>query len=271
MTGVTSGRGPEVGDRRQDPELYGQPGFDVRFAWGPDGLRALAPGVDVVVVVDVLSFTTSVDVAVGRGAVVHPYALQDGGAAAYAERRGAVLAAPREQRSPDRPWTLAPSTLVDIPAGTRLVLPSPNGSALSFAAAETDAVTVLAGCLRNPSAVAGAVGPDATVGVLAAGERWGVSQGPLRPALEDLLGAGAVIDRLGDRSLSPEARAARAAFRDVGGDLPVVLAACGSGRELAARASPDEARVAAELDVSRVAPVLVDEAFVDGASGSSAP
>jgi 2-phosphosulfolactate phosphatase len=98
-----------------------------------------------------------------------------------------------------------------------------------------------------------------------------VSQGPLRPALEDLLGAGAVIDRLGDRSASPEARAARAAFRDVGDDLRAVLAECGSGRELAARASPGEARVAAELDVSRVAPVLVDEAFVDGASGSSAP
>ena len=127
------------GDDRHDPELYGQTGFEVRFAWGPNGLRALVPGVDAVVVVDVLSFTTAVDVAVERGAVVLPYKWRDGGEAAFAEERGAVLAVAREDATPARPWTLAPSTLLDLPAGTRLVLPSPNGSALSFAAVEAGA------------------------------------------------------------------------------------------------------------------------------------
>ena len=170
----------------------------------------------------------------------------------------------RTEATPETPWTLAPSTLLDIPAGTRLVLPSPNGSALSFAAVEAGVGTVMAGCLRNAAAVAAALAAAGPVGVVAAGERWGVSEGPLRPALEDVLGAGAVIDRLGDRRLSPEARGARAVFRDLADDLPRTLADSGSGRELALRGSPEEAVVAAALDVSTAAPTLRGEAFVDG-------
>lgn len=47
--------------------------FKNRFDWGEAGLRRLAPHSDVVVVVDVLSFATAVDIAVGRGATVYPY------------------------------------------------------------------------------------------------------------------------------------------------------------------------------------------------------
>ena len=58
---------------------FDQDGHRVRFEWGPNGLRRLAPGSDVVVIVDVLSFTTAVDIAVGRGATVLPYRWHDGG------------------------------------------------------------------------------------------------------------------------------------------------------------------------------------------------
>lgn len=124
-----------------------QDGHRVRFEWGPSGLRRLAPRSDVVVIVDVLSFTTAADVALGRGAAVLPYRWDDGGETAYAAEHDAVVAG----QGSGAAWTLAPATLVDLPAGTRLVLPSPNGSALSFGAAEAGASTVLAGCLRNAS------------------------------------------------------------------------------------------------------------------------
>jgi 2-phosphosulfolactate phosphatase len=102
------------------------------------------------------------------------------------------------------------------------------------------------------------------VGVVAAGERR--PDGSLRPALEDLVGAGAVLHALGGRP-SPEARAAVAAFLAAAADLPATLAGCASGRELAARGQAADLRLAAEHDVSRVVPRLRDGAF--GPSGSS--
>ena len=43
--------------------FYDQTGFDARFEWGIEGIRRLAPVSDVMVIVDVLSFSTAVDVA----------------------------------------------------------------------------------------------------------------------------------------------------------------------------------------------------------------
>jgi len=149
-------------------------------------------------------------------------------------------------------------SLLGIPPGTRLELASPNGATVSLAAADAGAV-VLAGCLRNASAVAAAArrlgGP---VGMVAAGERR--PDGSLRPAVEDLIGAGAVLHALGGHP-SPEARAAVAAFLDAAPDLPSVLADCASGRELAARGLAADLRLAAERDVSRTVPRLEGRAF----------
>jgi [ribosomal protein S5]-alanine N-acetyltransferase len=52
-----------------------------------------------------------------------------------------------------------------------------------------------------------------------------------------------------------------AAFLDAASDLPVTLTACASGRELAARGHASDISLAAEHDVSRVVPILVDGAF----------
>ncbi len=217
-----------------------------------------------VVVVDVLRFTTCVDVAVARGAVVLPYPWAgpgDEGAAAFAAAQRAELAGRRED--PATRWSWSPPDLAASPPATRLVLPSPNGSALAFAAAaEAGAATVLAGCLRNATAVAGAARRSGgTVTVIAAGERW-PGGGKLRPAVEDLLGAGAVLAALGASAPSPEARAAMAAFEAARPELPGWLAGSASGRELAERGWDDDVAVAAALDVSGTAPVLRDGAFV---------
>lgn len=231
----------------------------VRFEWGPTGAAAVAA--DVVVVVDVLRFSTTVERFVAGGVTVHPYRWRDGTAAAFAESIGAVVADGREGRP-----SLSPVSVARAGDARRIVLTSINGAMCTLAAAETGA-TVVAGCLRNAAAVARWVAArGGTVTVLGGGERWG-SDGSLRPAVEDLLGAGAILDRLpGERS--PEAELAVAAWQAAAGRHVDLIERSGSGRELARAGWEADTAVAVELDVSDVVPVLVDGAFVAGATGS---
>lgn len=243
-----------------------QSGFDVRLEWGPNGLRRLAPHCAAIVIVDVLSFTTCVDVALGRGAAVLPYRWHDGGEHDHAIAHDAVVAVGRDHVDEEHPWSLSPGSLSAIPEGTRLVLPSPNGAALAYGAAEAGAGAVIAACLRNASAVGRWLGRhDGPVGLVPAGERWRGATGPLRPALEDLLGAGAVAALLADAgfSLSPEARAGAAAWRDARGEISEIALASASGRELVRRGWSDDVEVACAVDASAVVPVLRGEAFAD--------
>ena len=139
----------------------------------------MAPVTDVVVIVDVLSFSTTVDVALGRGVAVFPYRWRDGTEFAFAAEMDATVASRRGEPG----LTLSPVTLVGAEPGLRLVLPSPNGSALSYGAREAGAKRVIVGCLRNAAAVALAIADEKTVAVIAAGERWSGATGPLRPAI----------------------------------------------------------------------------------------
>jgi 2-phosphosulfolactate phosphatase len=226
-------------------------------------------------VVDVLSFTTAVDIAVSRGIRVHPFRW-DGQAADYAERIGAAVAVGRSRTTADRPWSLSPAALRAAPVVPDLVLPSPNGSAICAAAASTG-VPVVAGCLRNARAVAdwlcaaGYGTPDAAVGIVAAGETWpfrytatdgpgalkAQPDGALRPCVEDLLGAAAVIDglTLADVPLSVESAVALAA-QAVLPDPAAAVWGCVSGRELVERGYADDVALAVDVDSSRTVPVL---------------
>ena len=225
--------------------------------WGLSGIEALFDRADAFVGVDVLSFSTCVDVACSNGAQVFPFPIHDREAAQKeAVRRDAELAGKRSDKTAR--FSLSAPTLQDIPAGTRLVLPSPNGSHLSFAAR---AKTVFAGCLRNAAAVAkqakDTVG-DGTLAVIPAGERW--SDGSLRPAIEDLIGAGAIIAELSG-SLSPEAIVARDAFHSAQPDLFYRLMGSVSGIELCERGFPQDVEIAAMSNVSTCAPILREGAY----------
>ena len=229
--------------------------------WGLSGINALHDQVGVFVIVDVLSFCTAVDVAVSRGAIVYPYPFDDPrGAEMAAERVGATLA--RRRREADGKFSLSPVSLLAIRADTKLMLPSPNGSRLAFAASRTPAQTpVLAGCLRNAAAVARAAcahAGDRPVGVIPAGELW--PDGSLRAAIEDLLGAGAILDRL-DCTCSPEAEIAREAYRSASQDLDRLIRLSVSGRELVDSGFSGDVDLALEQDVSATVPLLSDEAF----------
>jgi 2-phosphosulfolactate phosphatase len=230
-----------------------QAAYDVRFEWGEAALRHVATARDVVIVVDVLSFSTCVDIACARGAAVLPYPFKDEGAAAFAREQGAVTAGPRGGPG----FSLSPVSLLGIERGTRLVLPSPNGAALSLAA---PSALVFAAALRNAEAVARhAAAHGAPIVVVAAGERW--PDGSLRPAVEDQLGAGAVIGALGG-ARSPEAALAAAAFNASRASLGEIVGGCASAVELQARGFDGDVALAVALNESRCVPRLVDGAYV---------
>lgn len=206
---------------------FDQRRYQIRHDWGVEGLRRLAPS-DVVVVVDVLRFSTTVTDAVSRGDTVALDAAADA---------------------------------VSI-----------NGAAVARIAAESGAV-VLLGCLRNARIVAGAVldmqrrrEERTTIAVIAAGELAGRAPGaPLRFAVEDQLGAGAIVDALGALGIdhtSPDAAAACESFRGLRGATRHLLTASGSGQELLARDARDEVVNAAAVDAASRVPVLRDGIFV---------
>jgi 2-phosphosulfolactate phosphatase len=247
------------GQQSDDPGPVGapvQPRVDLE--WGLAGARHFADLAEVVVVVDVLSFSTSVTVACEQGARVWPH---PGGEQAHELARSieAVLAGTRSHTSGP---SLSPASLLDLPEQSRLVLPSPNGSSVSHALMGSKAL-VLVGCLRNASAVAGridrAIDEGArSIALVPAGERWG--DGSLRVAYEDLVGAGAVVARLAARRpglvLSPEAQSAALTFA-----RSADLAGTPSGRELVERDFAADVAIASEVDASAVVPTLREGCF----------
>jgi 2-phosphosulfolactate phosphatase len=237
----------------------------IRFEWGLPGAQAAGQPGGALVIVDVLSFSTAVTIATGRGAVIYPHPWPSTGIEAFAAARGAVLALPRDQASPSHPWSLSPASLQNAPIPQRLVLPSPNGSAIAAAAS---GASVLAGCLRNATAIArwlehhGYGTPHRPAVIIAAGERW--PAGELRPALEDLLGAGAIIAALTPASArSPEAAAAEALWRACQHQAGEFLGNCLSGQELAAAGYATDITLAADHDAQVTVPLLTGTAFRD--------
>jgi 2-phosphosulfolactate phosphatase len=234
---------------------FSQANYNVCCEWGSEGIEALRTTCDIIIIVDVLSFSTCVDIAVSRNAIIYPYRYKDVSAADYADSVQAILAEPRGSKSG---FSLSPQSLAQVPAGTKLVLPSPNGATLTLL---TQGVVTLAGCLRNARAIAAAAQERGNrIAVIPAGEQW--SNNTLRVAAEDLIGAGAIISHLSGRK-SPEAEVALAAFERSVGNLEKVLTDCSSGRELLERGFGEDIRLASALDESCCAPIFQNGAYAN--------
>ncbi|MEO5952284.1 MAG: 2-phosphosulfolactate phosphatase [Chloroflexia bacterium] len=239
--------------------FYTQSDYNIRCEWGAAGIANLAPLCDAIIIVDVLSFSTCIDIAVTRGAIIYPYAWSAKDLDAYAASLNAQIAGPN--RSDTGRFTLSPSSLLNIQPGTRLVLPSPNGSTLSMMTGDKP---TFAGCIRNAQAVAEAamrVGKNLLI--VPAGERW--PDGTIRPALEDLIGAGAIIRHMADAlTLSPEAQTAMIAYGNFAEEIYATLRECSSGKELIERGFTNDIDLAANLNISTSAPRLIDGAYRRG-------
>jgi 2-phosphosulfolactate phosphatase len=239
--------------------VFSQSQHRCRLDWGRRGAYAAAERGDALVVVDTLSFSTAVATAIDRGVLVHPCRWEDD-PSEVARGLGAEFTVKRTEVPERGQYSLSPGTLGELAAGTKLVVRSLNGATCTALAGRVPNLFVAG--LVNASAVSAAVDAvlrtsDLSVTVVACGERWedANEDGPLRVAVEDYLGAGAVLSgiRLGK---SPEARVCEAAFRAGKADLPALLAECGSGLELRSIGFEQDVTHAAKLDCYDSVPVL---------------
>jgi 2-phosphosulfolactate phosphatase len=247
---------------RGPPLTFTQSGYRCRLEWGRDGARAAAQRGDVLVIVDTLSFSSAVATAVHHGAVICPAALDDD-VAEFAARHHAELAVHRLDTPAKGRFSLSPIAYVGVTPGTAIVLPGPNGGTCSRLGREVRHLFV--GALVNARAVAAAVArvleaSDLAVSVIACGERWKTpgEDGALRFAIEDYLGAGAVLSAL-THARSPEAEVCVAAFAGARGELARILWDCASGRELRGMGYPGDVSHSAKLDLYDAVPVMRGE------------
>ncbi len=233
-------------------------------------------------IVDVLSFSTTMSVAVERGLVALSYSGPEldamGGRDAAAAELDATVVAKTRAVEPGVP-SLSPASLAAVEPGRRVVFTSLNGARCTSAA--SDAPAVLIGCLRNLSAtgrvveeaLATGVAPRCTI--VPCLEQWTSSTTDTmgeRFSAEDWLGAGALAAALagGGASLSAEASFAATTFEAVSDDLAAALAQSISGRELVAKGFRADVDLAAEVDATDQACVRVEADGPRTFAGSSA-
>lgn len=235
---------------------YNQSEFDIRFEWGVRGVEELAPVSDVIIIVDVFSFSTSVDIATNNGAIVFPFDPDNSTASGYTKSVDGILA--EKIRNNSGRYSLSPSSLTTIPKNTRLVLPSRNGSALSLLTVNT---FTICGCLRNAKSVAEyAMTIGNKISIIAGGEKW--KDNTLRPAFEDLLGAGSIINYLRGE-LSPESKTGLSIFLASKNNIKEELQKCISGKELIAANFESDVDLASDFNKSSCVPGMVNGSYIN--------
>lgn len=231
--------------------------------WGWRGARNAADRGSIVVIVDVLRFSSAVAAATSRGATIYPCAFE-GDAQEIAKRHGAEVAS--RSWSGTARYSLSPRSYHKAEAGVRVVLPSLNGAECSVRT--KGASLVIAGALVNAPSVAAFIAEmlaETTdhVTVVACGERWPQpnEDGALRFAIEDFIGAGAILHELPGEYLSAEAQAAAAAYKGNKSRIGALLRDCASGRELVDKGLEQDVRDCAQIGAYAVVPILSEGAY----------
>lgn len=203
------------------PSPFDQSTYQVRLDWGLAGLARLAEA-DVVVIVDVLHFSSRLTDAVADGA--------------------AIDLAEAAVWSTD---SVAPALAVTAAAGGATVLVGGIRNATAIA--------------RTVQAIQEERQARTSVALIAAGERDGSND--VRFAVEDHLAAGAIIAALTDLGIdhtAPDAAVAAEGFRALRRALGHLVSASGSARDTA---DVDAVAAASRLDAVSAVPVLRDRAF----------
>ncbi|ANX13522.1 2-phosphosulfolactate phosphatase [Fictibacillus arsenicus] len=248
--------------------FFDQSPYEIKLEWGIRGAREAAKREEILIIVDVLSFSSTVIAALENEAVIYPFPPPiNEKAKKYADQLGAELVVGRAEAIETGKHSLSPNSFTADDCGKSYVLCSLNGAACVEVAKKVPAL--LLGSLRNAQAVAEAalemkkkIGKPITI--IACGERWekaSADENELRPAIEDYLGAGAIISSL-NGSLSPEVFVCKQAYQGSKHELSNLIRKCGSGRELAERGFAKDVDFCLQLNSSTIVPALSGNKFI---------
>ncbi len=221
------------------------------ICWGQDGLAYYGAFFQSIVIVDVLSFCTTVDIAISKGCSIIPTKIEnEDELLSLSQERKAVLAKKRNASG----ITLSPSSMQFLDPNQKILLPSPNGSTLIDIASHFGK-PIFAGCLRNARILSEVLNSKNFFPILfvAAGERY--PNKTLRPSIEDYWGVGSILATLlGEKTI--EAEYAIQSFIAASNNIKNNLINCESGRELVLLGFKHDVELAAEHNFSKKVSVL---------------
>jgi 2-phosphosulfolactate phosphatase len=255
-----------------DTEYLSQAPFQCKLDWGSRGAELAAARGEIVVLVDTLSFSTTVINAVDRGGIIYPCGDGDD-PVEVALKIGGEPSVHRKQVPAQGRFSLSPSSFDCIEAGTKVALWSPNGANCSRSA--SPAPFVFLGAFVNAAILAEVVSATMeaeklAVTVIACGERVPLEDnrfGEMRMAIEDYLAAGSILSKLSENR-SPEAAVCVSAFKSNKSRIEELIWESVSGREARLGGFENDVRFAVRLNVIDAVPILRQGAFVKYAPSS---
>jgi 2-phosphosulfolactate phosphatase len=184
-----------------------------------------------------------------------------------AQQVGGELAVMRKEVPARGRFSLSPRTFLALEPGCKIAIASPNGATCCGYGAQAPCLFV--GTLINARAVAAALSqllerePDLNATIISCGERWRTptEDGPLRFAIEDYLGAGAILSYL-NYETAPEACVCRGAFLQASSDIEALLWDCATGRELREIGFGEDVQHAARLNAYETVPILQQDHLI---------
>lgn len=133
--------------------MFDQSPYTCRVEWGRRGAREAADRGDIVIVVDVLSFSSTVVSALNYGALIYPYSPNLDGKD-YAQKINAKYILGRAEAAKAGKPTLSPVSFNEKHINRKYVLTSLNGAFCTWIASKVPALLI--GSLLNASSVAAA-------------------------------------------------------------------------------------------------------------------
>ncbi len=236
------------------------------FDWGVHGVKQAVKKGDIIIIVDVLSFSTSVAIAVKNSAFIFP-ALSNEDAVNIKDQFNTEISVKRNEVPSKGNFSLSPATYYEIEPETKIALLSPNGATCTKQVDNSQ--SVFCGALVNCSTVAEAafneaVKQNSNITVIACGERLKGTDDiyKIRMAVEDYLGAGAILSKI-PLPKTAESIVCENAYGKLVNHVPDLIWKCESGVELREINFGNDIHIATNLNSIPVAPVYRNGFYQD--------